>query len=188
MEGNLNYFGGGSECKKPKFCGHHPLRREPHVVGEAALPRTRVLLQHCHRGRAYPVLSRGRLRRSDDSRELRARLSRGCCESSRGGFPFQVPSAAPAKGQGLRHHLALVSGWRAGRPRPAAEGPQLEWGTKLDKIKYLHLTDSIDTGSLSARGRSIWVHSSEFRLVDSSVPHQTLLEKVRPLGRSWCAT
>ena len=50
------------------------------------------------------------------------------------------------------------------------------------------MTDSIDTESLSARGRSIWVHSSEFGLLDSSVPHQTLLEKVRPLGRSWCAT
>ena len=60
--------------------------------------------------------------------------------------------------------------------------------TKLDKIKNFHLTDSIDTKSLSARGRSIWVHSSEFGLLDSSVPRQTMLERVRPLGRSWCAT
>ena len=41
------------------------------------------------------------------------------------------------------------------------------WPTRLDKIKNLHSTDSIDTENLGARGRSIWVHS---RLLDSSVP------------------
>ena len=44
--------------------------------------------------------------------------------------------------------------------------PQLEDGsvyrqlrpTRLDEIKNLHSTDSIDTKSSSTRGRSIWVH------------------------------
>ena len=39
--------------------------------------------------------------------------------------------------------------------------------TRLDKIKNLHSTDSIDTENSGTRGRSIWVHS---RLLDSSVP------------------
>ena len=39
--------------------------------------------------------------------------------------------------------------------------------TKLDKIKSLHSTDSINTENSGTRGRSIWVNS---RLLDSSVP------------------
>ena len=50
--------------------------------------------------------------------------------------------------------------------------------TRLDKIKNLHLTDSIDTENLSTRGRSVWVRSSQVRLLDSSVPYKTLPEKV----------
>ena len=51
-----------------------------------------------------------------------------------------------------------------------------------------HPTDTIDTENSGTRGPSIWVHSSEFGLLGSSVPHQTLLEWVRPPGRAWCAT
>ena len=54
--------------------------------------------------------------------------------------------------------------------------------TQLDKIKNLHLTDSIDTESLSARGRSVWVHSSRVGFLDNSVPHNSLPERLRPLG------
>ena len=46
VEGNLNYFDGGLECKKPTSWEHPPLRREPHVAREGAPPRPRVLLQH----------------------------------------------------------------------------------------------------------------------------------------------
>ena len=53
-----------------------------------------------------------------------------------------------------------------------AIGSQFSVGspTQLDKIKNLHSTDSIDTESLSTRGWSVWVHSSQVRLLDSSVP------------------
>ena len=47
------------------------------------------------------------------------------------------------------------------------ESSSLFGTTKLDKIKNFHSADSIDTESLSTRGRSVWVHS---RLLDSSVP------------------
>ena len=53
---------------------------------------------------------------------------------------------------------------------------------KPDKIKSLHSTDSIDTESLSTRGRSVWVHSSQVKLLDSSLPHNSLPERVGPLG------
>ena len=56
---------------------------------------------------------------------------------------------------GLPAHNRLVVG-----SNPA--GP-----TRLDEIKSLHSTDSIDTENSGTRGRSIWVHS---RLLDSSVP------------------
>ena len=39
--------------------------------------------------------------------------------------------------------------------------------TRLDEIKNLHLTESIDTESLSTRGRSVWVHSSQVGKADS---------------------
>ena len=35
---------------------------------------------------------------------------------------------------------------------------------------------------LSTRGRSVWVHSSQVRLLHSSVPNNSLLERVGPLG------
>ena len=44
---------------------------------------------------------------------------------------------------------------------------------KLDESKSLHSTDSIDTENLSTRGWSVWVHSSQVRLLDSSVPHNS---------------
>ena len=44
VEGNLNYFGGGPECKNPTSWELPPLRREPHVAGEGARPRPRVLI------------------------------------------------------------------------------------------------------------------------------------------------
>ena len=40
---------------------------------------------------------------------------------------------------------------------------------QLDKIKNFHSLDSIDTENLSTRGWSVWVHSSQVRLLDSSV-------------------
>ena len=40
----------------------------------------------------------------------------------------------------------------------------------FDIHRNVHLTDSIDTENLSTRGRSVWVHSSQVRLLDSSVP------------------
>ena len=54
--------------------------------------------------------------------------------------------------------------------------------TRLDKITNFHSADSIDTESLSTRGRSVWVHSSQVRLLHSSVPNNGLLERVGPLG------
>ena len=54
--------------------------------------------------------------------------------------------------------------------------------TRLDKIKTFHLTDSIDTENLSTHGWSDWVRSSQVRLLDSSVPHNSLSERVGPLG------
>ena len=57
-----------------------------------------------------------------------------------------------------------------------------EKSTKLDKIENLHSADSIDTESLSTRGRSVWVHSSQVRLLESSVPHNSLPERVGPPG------
>ena len=39
--------------------------------------------------------------------------------------------------------------------------------TQLDKIEKLYSTDSIDTESLSTRGWSIWVDSSQVGKVDS---------------------
>ena len=38
------------------------------------------------------------------------------------------------------------------------------------EFEYLHSLDSIDTESLSTRGQSVWVHSIQVRLLDSSVP------------------
>ena len=48
--------------------------------------------------------------------------------------------------------------------------------TRLDKIKNLHSTDSIDTETSGTRGLSIWVHSSQVGLLDSSVHHNRLPE------------
>ena len=39
--------------------------------------------------------------------------------------------------------------------------------TKLDKIKNLHSTDTIDTENSGTRGRPIWVHSSQVGKADS---------------------
>ena len=47
---------------------------------------------------------------------------------------------------------------------------------------HVHLTDSIDTENLSTRGRLVWVLSSQVRLLDSSVPHNSLPERMGPLG------
>ena len=44
------------------------------------------------------------------------------------------------------------------------------------------MTDSIDTENLSTRGRSVWVRSSQVRLLDNSVPHNSLPERMGPLG------
>ena len=54
--------------------------------------------------------------------------------------------------------------------------------TKLDKIEHLHSTNTIDTKNSGTCGRSVWVHSSQVRLLDSSVPHNSLPERVEPLG------
>ena len=54
--------------------------------------------------------------------------------------------------------------------------------TRLDEIKNFHLTDSIDTERLSTRGRSVWVHSSQVRLLGSSVPHNSLPEREGSVG------
>ena len=53
---------------------------------------------------------------------------------------------------------------------------------QLYKIENIHLTDSIDTENLSTRGRSVWVRSSQVRLLDNSVPHNSLPERMGPLG------
>ena len=60
--------------------------------------------------------------------------------------------------------------------------------TTLDKIKNFHRVDTIDTKNCVTRGRSVWVHSSEFGFLDSSVPHNSLPERLGPLGRAWRAT
>ena len=52
--------------------------------------------------------------------------------------------------------------------------------TKLDKIKNFHLTDSIDTENSSTHGWSDWVRSSQVRLLDSSLLHNSLPERVGP--------
>ena len=54
--------------------------------------------------------------------------------------------------------------------------------TRLDEIKNLHSADSIATETYGTRGRSVWVHSSQVRLLDSSLPHNSLLKRVGPLG------
>ena len=56
------------------------------------------------------------------------------------------------------------------------------WATKLDKIKNLHSAASVDTENLSTRGRLVWGHSSQVRLLDSSVPHNSLPERLGLLG------
>ena len=48
----------------------------------------------------------------------------------------------------------------AGLGKSTAERRSLQ-STKLDKIKNLHSTDSIDTQNSSTRGRLVWVHSSQ---------------------------
>ena len=61
--------------------------------------------------------------------------------------------------------------------------------TKLDKIKNFHVPpDTIDTETRDTRGRSVWVHSSEFGFLDSNVPHNGLPERLGQLGRAWWAT
>ena len=58
--------------------------------------------------------------------------------------------------------------------------------TKLDKIKNLHSLDSIDTESLSTRGRSTWVRLSPVKLLGTSRLMKNvdayLPERVGPLG------
>ena len=45
---------------------------------------------------------------------------------------------------------------------------------KRNNFRTFILTDSIDTESLSARGRSVWVHSSRVGFLDSRVPCNSL--------------
>ena len=51
-----------------------------------------------------------------------------------------------------------------------------------EEIKNFHSTDSIDTETSGTRGLSIWVHSSQVGLLDSSVHHNRLPEWVGLLG------
>ena len=48
--------------------------------------------------------------------------------------------------------------------------------TKLGKTGSFHSADSTDTESLSTRGRSVWVHSSQVGLIDNSMPNKSLPE------------
>ena len=66
--------------------------------------------------------------------------------------------------------------WHSGRCRPCPQP------LALDNIKNFHLTESIDTELLSIRGQSVWVHSSQVRLLDSSVPHNSLPEREGSVG------
>ena len=52
----------------------------------------------------------------------------------------------------------------------------------LNRFPDLHLTDSIDTESLSTRGWSVWVRSSQVGLIDNSMLNKSLPERVGPLG------
>ena len=67
---------------------------------------------------------------------------------------------------------------------PLVVGSNPTGPTRLDKIKNLHSADSIDTESLSTRGRSVWVHS---RLQDSSVPAGEGGAVGNGVARSLCA-
>ena len=50
-------------------------------------------------------------------------------------------------------------------------------------LQAVHSADSIDTENSSTRGWSVWVHSSQVRLLDSSVPYNILLESVKSIRR-----
>ena len=73
-----------------------------------------------------------------------------------------------------RHNLSLLEELKGHRQLKHGTAYRKIRPTKLDKIKNLHSTDSIDTKNSSSRGRSIWVHSSQVRLLKSSVPHNSL--------------
>ena len=60
--------------------------------------------------------------------------------------------------------------------------PNLLMPTKLDKIQSLHPSDTIATENSGTPGRSIWTHSSYVGLLDNSVVHYSLPERVGPLG------
>ena len=99
-----------------------------------------------------------------------------------------VGHSFPVLGHNIRVPLPQhVTTYEPGDPTGSqSPQPHLEDGTtyrplrptKLDKIKNLHLTDSIDTESLSARGRSVWVHSSRVGFLDSRVPCNSLPARV----------
>ena len=58
----------------------------------------------------------------------------------------------------------------------------LSVSTRLDEIENFHSTDTIDTKNSGTRGRSTWGHSSQVGMPDNSVSHNSLMERVRPLG------
>ena len=60
--------------------------------------------------------------------------------------------------------------------------------TQLDKIKNLHSADSIDTENSSTRGWSAWVHSSQARSSDSSVPHNSRRRRWGRRDQAWHPT
>ena len=93
-----------------------------------------------------------------------------------------VGHSFPVLGHNIRVPLPQhVTTYEPGDPTGSqSPQPHLEDGTTYRplKIKNLHLTDSIDTESLSARGRSVWVHSSRVGFLDSRVPCNSLPARV----------
>ena len=61
MEGNLNYFGGGPECKKPTSW-EHPRCDESRAWPLKVLDQGLASYSNIARGRAYPVLYPGSTR------------------------------------------------------------------------------------------------------------------------------
>ncbi len=67
-----------------------------------------------------------------------------------------IPGSPPRVARALQRHLP---------PKSSQYGTL--WPTRLDKIKNLHSTDTIDTENSGTRGRPIWVHSSQGGKADS---------------------
>ena len=59
---------------------------------------------------------------------------------------------------------------------PSAGNAISSRATILGENKNLHSAASTDTESLSTRGRSVWVHSSQVGLIDNSMPNKSLPE------------